>query len=197
LQIALKVHLWNSFMKQIDFRASKARFLSNETTQNRPPNSRLPPNAYFARPHHRRHHNRVYISCYQSRHRQKFLFGHIARAAHSYSQAWRTLAAMWGVDPRCWNVINPSHVGRRSNGQLAGFLRGIDKPQPALDVLTFASSATLCGLIVGYLTTLCQLFLLFSIGLCKRVVTWNNCCGSGGFLLSAYYPGIWKDSCYK
>jgi hypothetical protein len=55
------------------FTATEARFLPNVPTQNRPPDSRLPPSADSARPHHRRHHSLVYISCYQSRHRQTLI----------------------------------------------------------------------------------------------------------------------------
>jgi hypothetical protein len=39
-----------------------------------------------------RHHSLVYISCYQSRHRQNLIFFCITRTAHSSSQAWRTMA---------------------------------------------------------------------------------------------------------
>jgi hypothetical protein len=51
----------------------EARFLSNISTQNRPPNSRLPPNADSARSHHRLYHGLVYIYCYQSRHHQNLI----------------------------------------------------------------------------------------------------------------------------
>jgi hypothetical protein len=53
--------------------ATAARFLPDAPTQNRPPDSRLPPNADSARPHHRLHHGLICISSYQSRHRQNLI----------------------------------------------------------------------------------------------------------------------------
>jgi hypothetical protein len=55
------------------FTATEARFLPNAPTQNRPPDSRLPPNADSTRPHRRSYHSLVCISCYQSRHRQNLI----------------------------------------------------------------------------------------------------------------------------
>jgi hypothetical protein len=53
--------------------ATEARFLPKTPTQNRSRGGLLT-NADSARPHHRRHHGFVCISCYQSRHRQNFNF---------------------------------------------------------------------------------------------------------------------------
>jgi hypothetical protein len=80
-------NLSNFFMKEIKFEnifmATEARFLPNAPTQTRPPDSRLLPNADSARPHHRRHHNLVSISCYQSHHRQNLIsiFPHCTNGA--------------------------------------------------------------------------------------------------------------------
>jgi hypothetical protein len=66
------------------FTSNEDRFLSNARTQYRPPDSRLPPNVDFARPHHRHHHSLVCISCHHSRHR------HYVISFSSASHNWRT-----------------------------------------------------------------------------------------------------------
>jgi hypothetical protein len=55
------------------FTATEASFLPNAPTQNRPPDSKLPPNAYSVKFHHRRQNSLVRVSCYQSRHRQNLI----------------------------------------------------------------------------------------------------------------------------
>jgi hypothetical protein len=96
LQITSKVQIykisWNSKLNVKKFHGDWSQI------QNQPPDSRLPPIVDSARPYHRRHHSIVCISCYQSRNRQNIILVFPHRTAHSYSQAWRTLATMFGVD---------------------------------------------------------------------------------------------------
>jgi hypothetical protein len=65
------------FIKQIKcentFTTTEARFLPNAPTQNRPSVCRLLPHVGYTRPHHRRHHSLVCISCYRSRCRQNLI----------------------------------------------------------------------------------------------------------------------------
>jgi hypothetical protein len=70
-----------------------------------------------ARPHHRRHHSLICISCYQSRHRQNLIsisFSRITRTAHSYSQAWRTSAIILGVKAKYKPSVTRPTVGNFS-----------------------------------------------------------------------------------
>jgi hypothetical protein len=71
------------------------------------PDSRLSPNAASSRLRHRCHNSLVWISCNQSRHRQNLIsiFFLTARTAHSYSQTWRTLSIILGVDRLLVNQI--------------------------------------------------------------------------------------------
>jgi hypothetical protein len=58
-----------TFLYKLNQMWKRHRFLSNAPAQNRPPDSRLPPNADSSRPHH----SLVCNSCYHSRHRQNLL----------------------------------------------------------------------------------------------------------------------------
>jgi hypothetical protein len=77
LQFELKYRMYKNLFNQNKygniFTVNEVRCVQNTSTQSRPPNSRLSPNADSARAHHRRHHSLVCISRYQSRHCQNLI----------------------------------------------------------------------------------------------------------------------------
>jgi hypothetical protein len=94
----IKMSLWTKLDVKTSSRRLKQDSCQNTPTQNRPPDSGLPPNADSARPHHRRHRSFVCISCYQSRHRENLISTFPASYERRTRQAWRTPAVLLGTD---------------------------------------------------------------------------------------------------